>query len=282
MKRIFSLILLWLPVSRVLAQPAAEEPAVADTKYIPLEKTILYKLGDNTVPLKLTRYGPGNTSFCINVHDNEQTAVQAARAVLEAKGGTLLRIENNRQRIIRFRFRGNLYAFDPNRIFSRTGIEQSLKENGRVTPAAVAEVEKLGQRILELVPDSINCIIALHNNTEEAYSVNSYLPKGDRHKDAREVHRAEDQDVDDIAFTTDEELYRQMAAAGYNAILQDNTAVKRDGSLSVYCGEHKRRYINIETQHGKTGQYQEMLERLLKILAEENKKSSPHNGEDLQ
>lgn len=251
-----------------MAQPAGDNLALSEARYIPLEKTIYYKIGDNkTIPIKLAQYGPANDIFCFNMHDNEFTSVNAARSVLELRGGTLLRIENSAQRLIRFRLRGVLYAFDPNRIFSRAGIEQSLRENGRTSPLAIEEVEKFGHRLLELIPDSIACIIALHNNTEGAYSVNSYVTGGDRQKDARDVHAAAQQDPDDIFFTTDREIFDNMAAAGYNSILQDNEKAKKDGSLSVYFGAKNRRYVNIETQHGRVGQYQQMLEKLLNILA---------------
>lgn len=249
------------------AQPANENQALTEARFIPMEKTIFYELGNKTIPVRVFQYGIGGNTLCINIHDNEFTSVLAARAVLELKGGTLIKLENNAQRIIRFRLKGALYSFDPNRMFSREGIEQSLKENGRISPLAIAEVEKFGQRLLQLIPDSISCVIALHNNTEEAYSVKTYLPGGDRKTDAKEVYADKAQDVDDIVYTTDEWLFKKMAEFGYNSILQDNERVKKDGSLSVYYGERGRRYVNIETQHGKTGQYQQMLEKLMEILA---------------
>lgn len=253
-----------------ITQPVSENLALTEARFIPLEKTIFYTLGDKTIPLKVLQYGPANDFACINIHDNEFTSVQAAKSVLELKGGTLIKIENNAQRIIRFRLRGVQYSFDPNRVFSRTGIEQTLKENGRISPLAVDEVEKFGQRLLQLIPDNISCVIALHNNTEEAYSVKSYLSGGERQMDAKQVYADSLQDVDDIVLTTDQSLFDKMSALGYNSILQDNEKVRRDGSLSVYCGEQNRRYVNIETQHGKTGQYQEMLEKLIDILAKRN------------
>ncbi len=263
------------------AQPAGENLAMTEAKFIPLEKTIYYKIGDSkTIPIRIAQYGPANTVFCFNMHDNEFTAVQAARSVLELQGGTLLRIENGAQRLIKFKLKGIGYAFDPNRIFSREGISQSLKENGPVNSAAVDAVEQFGQRLLQLIPDSIQCIIALHNNTEGAYSVKSYLPGGNRTTDAREVSPVASQDADDIVFTTDQSIYEQMAAAGFNAILQHNEKVKQDGSLSVYCGNIKRSYVNIETEHGKLSQYRVMLEKLLEVLSATNKKSPPVNGED--
>lgn len=208
--------------------------------------------------------------------------MEAAKTVLRERGGTLLKIQNGNQRLIRFMLRGSSYAFDPNSIFARTGIEKSLLENGKVSNEAITEVERFGQRILELIPKITSCITALHNNTDSDYSIKSYLPGGERRKDARSVSVSPGQDEDDITFTTDKKLFRLMASFGYNSILQDNTNAKKDGSLSVYCGEKKRRYINIETEHGKLSLYREMLEKLMEILATENRKSSSTNEEDSQ
>ncbi len=266
MKHIFTTILALAVTLFAATQPITENLASTEARYFPFEKTIFYKLGEKSIPLKVVQYGPSNDILCINLHDNEFTSVEAARSVLELKGGTLVKIENNAQRVIRFRLRGLVYGFDPNRIFSRTGIEQTLRENGRISPQAIDEVERFAQRLLELIPETASCVIALHNNTEEAFSVKSYLPGGDRQSDAVEVHPKEDQDVDDIALTTDRTLFETMSSLGYNSILQDNEKVKRDGSLSVYFGEKNRKYVNIETQHGRMSQYQEMLGKLLDFL----------------
>ncbi|MBM3416721.1 MAG: hypothetical protein FJY20_09815 [Bacteroidetes bacterium] len=267
---LFSLIM----AADLTAQPAGENLAITEARFIPMEKTIYYKLGDRTIPLKLIQYGPVSDIFCFNMHDNETTSVNAARSVLELRGGTLLKIENNEQRLVKFRLRGVFYAFDPNRIFSKTGIEQTLEENGKVSPEAVVEVEKFALRLLQLVPAGIACIIALHNNTEGAWSVKSYLSGGDRQKDAREVYTGSSQDEDDIVFTTDRLIFEKMAASGYNSILQDNEKARKDGSLSVYFGEQNRPNVNIETEHGHTGQYRQMLEKLLAFLME--KKQAGH------
>ena len=133
------------------------------------------------------------------------------------------------------------------------------------------EVEKFSKQLLALITDSTSCLIALHNNTEQAFSIKSYLPGHDRQFDAKAVYADSLQDVDDIILTTDSLLYQKMADNHYNSIWQDNDYAKKDGSLSIFFGEQKRRYINIETQHGKMKQYREMLENLLKILLEENK-----------
>jgi hypothetical protein len=241
------------------------------TTYAPAEKTIVHQLGDKTISFKVIQYGQSVNTCCINVHDNEATAVQAARAILEQQGGILIRIDNNAQRMISFPFKGVTYSFDPNRIFSETGIRLTLKAKGKINPLAIAEVQKFAAHLLQLIPDSASCIIALHNNADGDYSVKTYQPGGQRHSDAKKVYADTWQDVDDITLTTDETLFNKMSGFGYNSILQDNVKVDKDGSLSVYCGELNRRYINIETQFGKTVQYKEMLGKLLYYLDEEKK-----------
>ncbi len=242
----------------------------ADTqsRFIPIEKSISYRLGEKKIILKVFQYGEVKDLVYVNVHDNESTSVEAAKSLLEINGGTLLKIENNQQRSIRFRLKNVYYTFDPNRIFSRIGIEQTLRIHRRISASAIIEIEKFAKRILELITDSTSCIIALHNNTDGAYSIKSYLPGNDRQSDARAVYSNQTQDLDDLALTTDSILYQKMADHHYNTVWQDNKRAKRDGSLSIYCGERNWRYINIETENGKFTQHREMLEKLMVVLGQ--------------
>lgn len=281
MKKIVSTLLICLFCKTIIAQ-SGDPVIISKALFVPSERTIFHKIGDRNITVKIFQYGDVKDFVCINLHSNEVSSFTAAKSVLEETGGTLIKIENNRQRVIKFKLKGVTYGFDPNRIYSRVGIEQTLRENRKLTREAMDEVEKFAKQILQLIPDSTKCIIALHNNTEEAYSVRSYLPDGNRKNDAKAVYKDSTQDVDDIAFTTDSILYQRMADFGFNSIWQDNEKVKRDGSLSVYCGEKDKRYINIETQHGKVEQYIIMLEKLLLVLFDENKQPSdiPENVDE--
>ncbi|MBL0233094.1 MAG: hypothetical protein IPQ08_05450 [Chitinophagaceae bacterium] len=252
------------------SQPADSSAMIFSTSfYIPTDNTVYYQLGDTRVPIRIMQYGNDRHILYLNLHDNEFTSVQAARLLLEQQGGTLVKLENNGQRMIRFRLRGKKFLVDPNRIFSREGIERSLRETRTYMPWAVDEIEKFGQRILDLIPGNISCVVALHNNFEGSFSIKNYLPGGDRSNDAQAVQFLDMNDPDDIALTTDEDIYRAMVAGRFNSILQDNTRVKRDGSLSVYCGARGIRYINIETEHGRLESYQRMLQVLLQYLEKE-------------
>lgn len=260
------LLLLSLPASLLKAQPGTSATEVHTPRYKPSTRTIAHTIGNRTVIINVIQYGEPNGIYCINMHDNEGTAVLGAVPVLEMTGGTLIRVENFKQRVIKFRLNGVLYGFDPNRIYSRIGIGQTLRDNRNYSMKAVLEIEKFAGRLLSLIPDTAKCVIALHNNTNDLFSIKSYIPGGIRQKDAKAVYYNEAEDVDDIALTTDSLIYKVMADAGYNTIWQDNIKVKKDGSLSVYSGEKGIRYINIETEHGKVEQYRIMFEKLMSWL----------------
>ncbi|MBL7725208.1 MAG: hypothetical protein JNK27_13745 [Chitinophagaceae bacterium] len=278
MKYSFSILLFCLLIAFYANSQAGDNvPVVTEAKYVPYKSSIAFKVGMRTIPVTILQYGQPNGIVCINVHDNETASVEGAKAVLELTGGTLIKIENNKQRVVKFKLNGVTYGFDPNRIYSRIGIGQTLRDNRKYSKAAMEEIEKFAQSVLSLIPDTASCVVALHNNTDEAFSIKSYMTGGNRQRDAKAVYANPLEDIDDIILTTDSLLYQQMADAGYNSIWQDNERAKRDGSLSIYYGERSRRYINIETQHGKVEQYRVMFEKLQQILAGE-KKDSPETA----
>lgn len=233
----------------------------ADTgkKFTALETTIYYKLVNKIIPIKISQYGDRKDIVMINLHSDETTSVIAAYKFLETNGGLLIKIENSNARNIRFSLNKQPYTFDPNGMFSIKGINKSLKEHGNISDVAVAEIEKFAHRILQLIPEKPSCIIALHNNTKDHYSVTTYLRGNEKETDAKSVNVNPRQDADDFFLTTDSLLYQQLINEKYNCILQDNENANKDGSLSVYCGEKKLRYLNCETLHGKTELYLEML-----------------------
>jgi len=237
------------------------EPGITVT-----EKTIFYDLAGNIVPLKIQEYGERKDLVFINLHDDEITSVDAAKRILEEHGGILIKIENNAQRNIRFKLGRYFYKVDPNTIFSEVGIKRSLGQFGRISDRAVDEVEKLGQRITQLIPREAKCIIALHNNTPDLFSVREYTPGNKRSADSKKVYINDQQDTDDFFLTTDNAIYETLADKGYNTILQDNKFCSEDGSLSVYCGKKNIRYVNCETEHGKAGQYYEMMKALVAVF----------------
>lgn len=238
----------------------------AQVNFPPRTQTIVHPIGEDKVSIEVTEYGDNKDIVFVNLHADETTSVESAQKILEKRGGFLIRIVNDNKRNIRFRLKEQTYSVDPNRIFSRIGIERSLKKSGNSSATAISEVEKLASRILSLMPTGYTCVIALHNNTEGALSIQSYMPGAEYGNDAQEVFANHNMDPDDFFLTTDSLLFQQLSSAEYNIVLQDNARVQQDGSLSVYYGEKNFCYLNCETEHGKLETYTQMLEAALHFL----------------
>lgn len=272
MKRILYIILFFFVCSFSQSQESIESIQPPEIKMPVTEKIIFYKLAENTVPIKVQQYGTRNNIVFISLHDDETTSVDAAKKILLGHGGLLIEIENNGQRNIRFQLGQYFYKVDPNRIFAKEGIKESLDQLGKTSAKAVEEVEKLGKRITQLIPSETEYVIALHNNTPGYFSVNEYTHGNKRAGDTKKVYINAEQDPDDFFLTTDRPLYKKLSGKGYNTILQDNKDCTEDGSLSVYCGKKNIRYINCETEHGKTEQYHEMMKALFSSLGPDAEK----------
>lgn len=251
---------------------------LAQKKIVPKLTTIVHKLGNDRTRIKIFQYGNKKDVVFINLHSDETTAVTGAEKLLQTRGGLLIRLENGNKRNIRFRLNGSIYTFDPNRIFSQTGIRHTLSRFNTISDKAVAEVKKFADHILKILPKETFCIVALHNNTDGNLSVNSFLPGNQYENDAKKVYADENQDPDDFFLTTDSLLFDQLSAEKYNIVWQDNLLVQQDGSLSVYSGEKNICYLNCETEHGKVKQYEEMLAAALKYISQRknSKDSSIH------
>jgi hypothetical protein len=244
---------------------------VAQKRNIPKVSTVVHKLGDDHARIKIFQYGKKKDIVFINLHSDETTSVAGAKKFLQARGGMLIKLENNNKRNISFRIKSSVYTFDPNRIFSKTGIEHTLEHFKKTSSKAIAEVEKFANHILKLLPKQTGCVIALHNNTEGNLSINSYLPGSEYEKDAKQVNVEDTQDPDDFFLTTDSLLFTRLSAEKYNAVWQDNLLVQQDGSLSVYFGEKGICYLNCETEHGKVQQYEDMIGIALKYIEQREK-----------
>jgi hypothetical protein len=252
-------------------QKVVSQKPIAEIKslkvFSPRATTVLHKLGDDHIQIKIFHYGDAKEPFFINLHDDEATAVSGAKRMLENYGGILVKIVNGGQRNIQFKLNKKPYTFDPNRIFSRTGIIQTLNMFGNAADGKVIdELEKFGARILQLLPSSPSCIIALHNNSDGKFSITSYMVGREREKDAKAVSARPNEDPDDLFLTTDSVLFYKLRREQFNVVLQDNTNAFKDGSLSIYCGEKKICYLNCETEHGKLSQYWEMISSAIKHL----------------
>ncbi len=225
-----------------------------------------FVLGETTVNVVKHSFGEGGYVF-YNMHDNENTGVDAARKVLRKTGGTLFELVHSGERYITFEINGREFQIDPNRIYTDTGVWRELERIGDRDSTAFTVVSSFGKALVDLIQvDSQSTIIALHNNTEDNYSTLSYVIGGDYESDAEAVYLGKRNDHDEFYFVTTPRLYGLLTPTGFNVVLQNNQNVTDDGSLSVYCGQRSVEYVNVEAQHGNKGANRRMLKKLLKEL----------------
>ena len=233
----------------------------------------VHRLGDTRITVSLSRYSGDGSLVFLCLHDNERTAAEAAKTILQEKGGLLISIDNNEERYIDFRLSGRKHRFDPNRIFTTPGIRETLRIFNSHSARAERELRDFASFLLGLLPDS-SLLIAVHNNTDRNYSINDYLPNGRLRNDVLRAHPNYDMDEDDFVFTTDSAVYRMYADSNINVVLQHNRRATDDGSLSIYYGRRDISYTNIEAEHGHLEEQVRMIRALVSRQAA--KGAEPH------
>ncbi len=224
-----------------------------------------FKLGDSIVVFKTYISGTQNIIY-FNLHDDENTSVEAAKHVLNKINGKLIEIQASGERLISFNIDTTVYKFDPNRIFTALGREATLKRYSQFSQEADSIVNSFADYITDSLLKEAIIIVTLHNNTENNYSILSYVQGGEYETDATAVYIDKNQDTDDFFYVTEEDYYNKIKQKGFNVLLQDNSKVTDDGSLSVYCGSKGVKYINIEAQKGHLKQQEKMIMTLQSVI----------------
>ena len=230
----------------------------------PVIKEHVIELGASKILVTEAEYAPVSPFVFVGLHDNEETAAEAASVVLKERGGRFISIENNRERFIDFLLNDKTFRFDPNRIFTDEGRRKTLKVFKNEDTAATEALGRLSSFILQLIPDTA-VVIAVHNNTSNEYSITRY--RRELKDDAAAIHINPAMDPDDFVFTTDKDCFNYIKSRNWNVVLQDNRQVTDDGSMSVYFGKKGLPYINIEAEYGHLEQQLQMIRIVLEYLS---------------
>ena len=226
-----------------------------------MNKTI--KLSKTKIELKQFNNAKSNNILFLNVHQDEQTSIDAIQAFAKDIPLNFAYLHHKNTRRIEYQIGKHFYTVDPNRIYTKQGREKTIETNHKVTLRSKLVAKKLAKEIIGLIK-KYKIIVTLHNNSDVNYSIKSYLPGGDEAENTADVFINPNMDADDFIYTTEKKYFDYLKQANYNVILQDNTNFVNDGSLSVYCGINNIPYINIEAQ---LGHYNEQLD-LIKVIYE--------------
>jgi hypothetical protein len=225
----------------------------------------VYMVGDREV--RVLEHSCGEGGFTIfNMHDDEDTAVEASLEVIRKYGGRLIELRHNGERLISFRLGTESYRVDPNRIFTDSGLRKTLENYSTYSRPAFDEVNDFASALLsDFGLDNTGLIVTAHNNGKDEYSAESYLAGAAYENDASQVFIAEGSDPDDFFFVTGISVFEKLKEAGFNVVLQNNQTVTDDGSLSVLAGRKGIPYINCEAEKGHLEEQIRMLEAVVEI-----------------
>lgn len=249
------LLLLLFTSSACLAQPVSD--------------TIRVDCGNAPIYFERQCYDTVQSIAFVHVHENETTALQAARWLVDSIQQNFLATWHcQQQRFVDFSVGSNSYRFDPNRIYSTAGIRQTL--GSKVADTAATLVQAVADSFLQHYILHKKLVVAVHNNTNAGgLSVKSYSTGNIYSKDAKAVYINPRRDADDFFYTTEEKYFRYFKKKGYNVVFQNNIQVTDDGSLSVFCARENISYINVEAQNEHLQQQKEMLAEIWKMIENE-------------
>src|SRR5690606_27515970 len=174
----------------------------------------------------------------LNLHANENTSIVAARTLVSMKGGRVIYFSSVNSRLISFNMQNRRYTFDPNRMFTRTGIIRNLMlySNGtEPSEEAVNQVEQFANTVLKVYNfDEVIQVISIHNNGPN-YSAREYLPGRPFEKEAEMVFINNETNPHFFFFVNDEAYFNNLKSIGFNVVLQklNSSMLTDDGSLSV-------------------------------------------------
>ncbi len=230
------------------------------------------------MPINVVKYKGENLGLnLLIVHDNEDTGLSAGLAYIAECGGTVTDSQYGGGRNFSFYFQNKEYHVDPNSIYSMQGIYGNLKKYSSYNKELADSLIVISEQILSHYSgDPIPNIITLHNNSDEYFSVWSFLEGGELQLMADSVYYNPDMDEDDFVIVTNTAYFNYLKKHLVSVVLQSNNPVG-DGSLSVFAHQRNIPYVNIEAQHG---HYKEQL-RLIKIV-DNMIKATPINAQSRQ
>jgi hypothetical protein len=212
-------------------------------------------MGNERVIIQKEQIASGPTF--VHLHQNEKTALIAARTVMHSSGGSLITLKHRGGRNIVFYLNHRRYEFDPNRIFTEKGIEQTLRRHGHYSKNAHIKVRELASCIKRLIPAE-GKVIAVHNN--QNYSLKYYKRGQSLASEARGLYLNHAKSHRNFFLVTRKRDFLHLKKLRYNSVWQKYSPTD-DGSLSVYFA--KKNYINVEAGHHQLQSQIQMLHRII-------------------
>lgn len=234
----------------------------------------IFLIGETPITIEIIQSDREGALF-FHPHEDEKTAYEYTKKIIHQYGGKLVSIKQQGKRLLEITHQGNIYRVDPNRIFSKQGIKDSLMKYGKFNKEVAQSVQEFADRVSRLVAAKL--VIAVHNNYDKNYNITSY-----KNSDAvKHYYQNPKQGTGEFFYTTDERFFNFAKVAGYNVVLQSDK-VKNDGSFSVYAALQGVEYVNLEVKRGDDSLEVAMLSFLLRYFANQYQDSPKHSWSALK
>jgi len=217
---------------------------------------------------------PGADITLLNLHDNENTSVEAGLAFIKKHGGRLIDLRHGRGREVVVRLNGVLHRFDPNRMFSDVGLRASMEYFNNNSDEVFDIASAFRDSVVKLAAFNEGMVlISIHNNSQNKMTIKDFRPGEWYGEDTKKTSINPRQDPDNFFFVTHTKLFNSLSSLGYNVAILANNPPDR-GMLMDYCVDHGMINVSVEAEHGKQTDQIEMLEALWTILNESEKELS--------
>jgi hypothetical protein len=228
------------------------------------DTTIEYHLGSRLIKIKWYNYTDKSGIIYINLHDDENTSVEATKEIISKNKGSFIELQAQNKREISFDLGGKTYTFDPNRIFTSNGIEKTLEKYGSYRREGADKIGEFAGFLTGML-NKYQKIVAVHNN-KRGYSIKDYLQGGQYQNDSELTFWNDKASPNDFFYVTEKQHFDFFKNKNLSVVLQNGQSVTDDGSLSVYCGLNNLVYINSEAMAGHLKEQIKMLQALQEIL----------------
>jgi hypothetical protein len=207
-----------------------------------------FQLADTSVIFHWHYLNNSRLMFLV-IHDDENTSSEIAFKTMGRYNASMVEMKNDNKYLYSFSFENQPYQFNPNRIFSFEGIRNTVGKFGRDNKKLCESISLLSSQITGTFFLDQDFIVALHNNTDQGFSILSYQTDSILKRSAENVFINPELDPDDFFLVINPEHFNILRQTGFNVVLQSSDLSEDDGSLSFWCLKNGIPYVNLEAEH---------------------------------
>jgi hypothetical protein len=258
-----ALLLYLLPVCYALQPATIEAPPTPVSPYSVTVKKSFFRLGTRLITLNKIVSQREQPFLMVNLHNDETSLIEKAKELTARKGGQLIVLENDGQKLIEAELLERTVVFDPSHIFTFYG--RKFRPKKGINFKIDQHVKQLADFITNELDDGKH-VVDLHSHSGDDRLISDYQKEIKKFKDVKDVHQNKFMDEADYFLTSDEYLFEQLSKRGFNIVLQSSTKLRELGMLDNFCQKMKSKYLLVVTRTHHDAVQEQMLNALYEVF----------------